>query len=353
MMSSQTPTTKTIAPVTTAGIPMPGPRVEAPAGLNIRPFTEADYPEAVAVVNRCFPEYPDTVEEWRHGDAHRNPKMVYQRLVAELDGRIVAVGYYSQYEGMFHPRKFGWEVSVDPELRRRGIGGAFYARLRADLASHDPITLWTDAREDHPQSMRFVEARGFVEVMREWENHLRPEDFDAERWAGHIERVEDSGIRLATYAELEREDPDFFPRLYALATEVSQDVPSPAESTKPEYEGWVERVRKNPNLIKEGYFIALDGEEYVGLSTLSRSQSADFLYTGLTGVRRDWRRRGIALALKLEAIEHCRNAAVPLVKTWNATTNTGMLGINEALGFVKQPAWIQYALELGEDEAAR
>ena len=329
----------------------PNPEPNPIPGLTIRAFTEADYPAAVALVNRCFPEYPDTVADWKHGDAHRNPKLVFQRLVAELDGAIRAVGFYGQYEGMFHLRKFGWEVSVDPDWRRRGIGGAFYARVLSELAPRDPITLWTDAREDFAQSRRFVESRGYAEVMREWENHLRPTDFDPARWEGRIERVIDSGIRLATYAELEREDPEFFAKLFDLVMEVDQDVPSPEASTRPDYALWVERLRSNHNLIAEGYFIAVDGERYVGLSTLYRSEAAEFLYTGLTGVRRDWRRRGIALALKLQAIAHCRREQVPLVKTWNASTNSGMLGINEALGFVRQPAWINYALQLAEDRS--
>jgi GNAT superfamily N-acetyltransferase len=317
--------------------------------IKIRPFAEDDYPAVVEIANRAFPEYPETIAEVQHHDQHRNPAMLHRRFVAELEGRPVAAGQVQHYEGMFHPRKFGLEVTVDPDHRQKGVGSALFEQLRSCLEAEDPLALWTDAREDHPHSLRFVEKRGFVETMREWENHLRPDDFEPARWAGRIEAVEASGIRLATYAELEAEDPDFFRKFYEVADTVSADVPSTEPHTPADYALWVERKQSDPDLIKEGYFFALDGDRYVGLSTLSRPQSEDFLYTGLTGVRRDYRRRGIALALKLRAIQFCRERSVPLVKTWNASTNVGMLGINEALGFVKQPAWIAFALKLKEE----
>ena len=66
------------------------------------------------------------------------------------------------------------------------------------------------------------------------------------------------------------------------------------------------------------------------------------LYTGLTGVRRSHRRKGIALALKLRAVDYARRHGIEEVRTWNASTNEGMLGINIRLGFQRQPAWIDF-----------
>ena len=35
------------------------------------------------------------------------------------------------------------------------------------------------------------------------------------------------------------------------------------------------------------------------------------------------------------------------IKTWNDQSNRPMLAINEAMGFVRQPAWIELRKELG------
>ena len=90
--------------------------------------------------------------------------------------------------------------------------------------------------------------------------------------------------------------------------------------------------------------MAVDGDQYVGMTTLWASGAGSDLETGLTGVRRAYRRQGIALALKLRAIAVAQDHGAPTIKTWNATVNTGMLAINERLGFVRQPAWITAAL---------
>jgi len=315
----------------------------------IREFTPDDYPAAVDIGNRSFPDYPDSLDEWRHWDEHRNPAMAFQRFVAELGGRMVGYGGYNQEEGMYHPRKFHIEITVDPDHRNRGVGTALYDHVALALAPREPLVFWANAREDKAESLRFIAKRGFVETMRTWENHLRMADFTPEAFPGAVERVEASGLALRTFADLRAADADFWPKLYAMVDEVHHDVPSVDPATSVDYDQWLDRVRKNPSLMPDGYFIAVDGDRYVGLSTLFRSELEDFLYTGLTGVRRAYRRRGIALALKLKALDYARSIDCPLVKTWNASTNTGMLAINAALGFRKQPAWIMHALTVGDE----
>lgn len=54
----------------------------------------------------------------------------------------------------------------------------------------------------------------------------------------------------------------------------------------------------------------------------------------------DWRRLGLATALKLQNLHWAAENGHRQVRTWNSTENTGMLAINMALGFEKQPAWI-------------
>lgn len=70
------------------------------------------------------------------------------------------------------------------------------------------------------------------------------------------------------------------------------------------------------------------------------------LNTDDTGVIRDYRRRGIALALKVHGIAHAKENGYKKIRTMNESTNRAMLNINERLGFAKRPAWIAYMCAL-------
>jgi GNAT superfamily N-acetyltransferase len=95
-------------------------------------------------------------------------------------------------------------------------------------------------------------------------------------------------------------------------------------------------------LMHDGCFLAVDGDRYVGMTELFLSGQRGDLRTGLTAVRRAYRRRGIALALKACSLGWAKAQGYRQVITDNEANNRGMLSINEHIGFVKSPPWLHY-----------
>src|SRR5438309_10262308 len=98
---------------------------------------------------------------------------------------------------------------------------------------------------------------------------------------------------------------------------------------------------KNPNLIPQAYMIAKDGDKYVGTSVVWRlKKDPRSLYQCLTGVLREYRGKGIAVALKLKGLDFARKHGLDNILSFNASTNEGMLRINMKLGFKRNLAWL-------------
>ncbi len=60
--------------------------------LTIRPFEakDAEYQAVINIEMANWPEYPTTIDVWKHVDKSRDPSYLYQREVIEKDGQIVA-----------------------------------------------------------------------------------------------------------------------------------------------------------------------------------------------------------------------------------------------------------------------
>ena len=318
----------------------------------IREYTPDDYEAIAAVWTSAYPGYPVTAEEVRVGDTHRDPKCALMRYICEVDEgdgpKAVGVAMYENDAYMFHPRKYAIDIGVLAEYQGRGYGRALYDHMMTELMKRDPLVLRTWAREGVERSLRFVDDRGFVEDMREWESILDVPTFDFSKYTELEEKVRHKGIEITTLRKL-MDDPDVKQKLYDLSSTVSADVPSQDEYTKPSFESFVKRTFESPSLLPDAYTIATDKGHYVGLSALWKGQADETIQTGLTAVRREYRRMGIATAMKLNGIRWCAENGHKAIRTENEVNNVGMLSINVELGYVRQPAWISFQKTVGEE----
>jgi GNAT superfamily N-acetyltransferase len=311
----------------------------------IRSFNPNDYAALVALNNVAHPDYKETEEEMRFGDEHRAPKLKWGRLVYTLYGQIVGVANWGNSEGMYHPQKFQVHVATHPEHRRMGIATALYNALLEVTAPLDPLTFRTGVREDWSDSVAFAAKRGFVEEMRHFESHLDVTGFNFGACADETEKAKRNGITVKTHTQLLHE-PEHLSRLFELCLTVVADVPSPEERTFGKEH--LTKYLEMPHFLPDATFVAIDANgRYVGFSNLFANLSdPECINTGLTGVRRENRRQGIAMALKVRAVEYAKSVGAKRIRTSNETGNQGMLHINERLGFVKQPAWLNLVCRL-------
>lgn len=314
-----------------------------------RLFAPGDYEGYQALANLCYPDYPGTVEETRHRDEiWDDTKYFKRRIVVERDGGIVGAGELNHSRWTYHPDKYHVEIKVDPDVRRQGLGEAIYEDLLAAARERDAEELIAGVKESMTDGFEFARRHGFIEVKRDWESRLDADQFDFTAFAEAPKRVAEAGIRITTLAEETAKDASALERIYELDSDCGRDVPSIDPFTPLAFEDWRKEVLESPNSTPDAFYLAVSAEgRYLGVSNLWRSlEDPTFIWQGLTGVRREARGKGIAMALKLATVEYARAHGIREIKTWNDQRNQPMLRINEAMGFVKQPAWIEMRKDL-------
>ncbi len=305
----------------------------------VRDFTEGDYETVVAVHNAVFPDYKVKPSDWRHWDDQREAKIRWRRFIAERDGVVVGWASFANAAWTFHPRKFWVEVGVHPEHRGQGIGSALYDQTVESVGEFEPIVLRGDVREDNERGRAFVKRRGYGVDQREQESRLDIEAFDPDAFAADMKRAEEQGIVLCSWSDI-KDLPDAERKFHEIGEVVGADVPTSDPPTPTPIEVFRKRVLRNPNFLPDLHVFARDGDELVGISNLWQEATEGRVETGLTGVRREYRKRGLATAMKVYALTAAKAAGYRSTITWNEENNRGMLGINQRLGFVFQPGWL-------------
>jgi ribosomal protein S18 acetylase RimI-like enzyme len=314
--------------------------------LEIRGFEESDYGRLVEIYDAIFPERAKSIEEWRFYDESLDKSRYYFKRYACINsatGEAVGFGEMLNPPWMFHPKKFSLDGCVDPKHQRQGVGSMIYNRLKDDMDERGAIAAWLGIRENMTRSIAFARKRGFSEKMRGWESTVDPYQVNTSGFEKYLIKVSQAGVEFSTLEQELRDDPECYMKLYELVQTAFRDVPIPDTPTDTPYDQWLAFEMKNPNLIPQAYMIAKDGNKYVGTSVVWRlKKEPRSLYQGLTGVLREYRGKGIAVALKLRVLDFARKNGFDNIRTFNASTNEGMLSINMKLGFKRDLAWITF-----------
>jgi GNAT superfamily N-acetyltransferase len=270
-----------------------------------------------------------------------------ERVILEVDGKPVGSSSFGESMWTPIPGKFWVYVQVHPDHQRKGYGKAVYDHVVGVLSQKKPTILDSWTREDKTGAISFLTQRGYEQVMRGQNSRLTLAAFDPSGFADVVERVSESGIRIVTLAELRENDPEWRKKLYELDWLLSLDVPEIDEPKKREFEVYCRQTFDKPTFFPEAFFVALDGDEYVGVSMLELNLADPTkLQTDLTGVVRSHRRRGIATALKVRSLSKAKTTEAQYVDTDNEEKNP-MYTLNVKLGFKPTPGWLHMRKTMG------
>lgn len=313
--------------------------------ITIRPFdyTDADYATMVRISAANWPQVSDmTIDSARHDDETRDKTKFHNRFILAWNGAPAAYGYIGDRYWQTTPNTYYAGVQVDPAYTRRGIGTAFAHKLRHILRERQAAAVYISTREDKVRAIRFLQRYGFEQESRYPESRLDVTTFDLARFAGRRESVAAQGIEMAPLSRVMTTLPDWHVQLWNLTFMLAQDEPHPDSPARKPLEKWVKETVEDPRFLPDGYMVALDGDRIVGLSTLWQNiRHPDRLWNGWTGVHRDYRQRGIAMAVKLHAIAFAQANGATEIRTDNHEDNV-MYQINLKLGFEPQPAGLGF-----------
>ena len=283
------------------------------------------------VRNSVTPDNPDSLAAIRWESA-TYPGEVTRFLAEDADGRPVGTATTGRI--WMHER--GYErlwlgIWVLPEARGRGTGSALYAACSGAARAAGKTGFQTELSEAHADGHRWLAERGFVETDRDKIVRL-----DLAR-ALRPEPALPGGFRLVTLAER----PDLLAGVHAAAQEALPDVPTSDEPISVgTLEAFAARDVNQPDIPHDAFFLALD--EGAGVvagyaSLVFAAGSTTLAHHDMTAVRRAYRGRGIARALKEATIAWAIDHGLEALQTGNDVNNAPMRAINAALGYRPMP----------------
>lgn len=252
------------------------------------------------------------------------------RLVLAPGGGVA--GFAAAFHVAPHVQVTGLAVVAVPH-QRKGIGSRLAAWIEeraaraiemAPLEARVGLTQTVDDRER--AAIRLLESRGYEQVRHYWRMLI---DFDR---AGALEgAVWPAGISVSTLSLPE----DLGPALRA-GRDAFRDHWGHVDTPEGEaLERMQHRIESDPDFDPTLRFLAREGSEIVGICNVKARDGIDATtgYIETLGVRRPWRRRGIAKALLLHAFHTCRCRGLSRVALHvDAASLTGATRLYESVG---------------------
>lgn len=286
--------------------------------------TEAEIEAFLAIRAAVDPANPMTRESW---DAERATAGRLD-VIAWRGDAAVGCGFAERMYG--DPvSAIGWvSVRVLEQHRRRGYGTALLRHVSEHVRGFGGTSLYAGTVSTATDLLAFLGHHGFAEAGRMQDVELVLADVD-------VAVAPPPGVEIVPLTD------DLDAGAHAVALEADADVPCATPVVTGDIARWRER-NLDALAERELSFVALAGGEVVGYAILGRAVPG-VLEHYMTGIRRDFRGRGIAQALKRTQIAAAKQAGYERLRTQNDLANAPMRAVNERLGYQARLEWVQFA----------
>jgi GNAT superfamily N-acetyltransferase len=320
--------------------------------ITIKNFTATDeeFKELARIdnlVNHDSTAHPD--EDKNEWDI-RDKSLIRNRLLLYKENILIGVMYYSQGRGENNKTTF-FTLNLDPDYNNNGYRKLLYNKMLKRVEAFNCNKVHTSIY-DHPnyeEIKKLITKEKFklAQINREYSCDIRSIDID--KYKPLIKKLEAEGIRFYDAKKEMLNWTDYYKKLEALEWEIEKDIPIPdgIKHTRLPFKHWKKLCL---DFYKNSYgvdLIAVFGDKYIGSTDIFVFNKSDpnKAWTGSLGVLKEFRRRGIAIAIKIKAIEILLKKGVTELRTDNEENNP-MYKINVALGFKPVPFSLDYLKEI-------
>ncbi|MDQ8702985.1 GNAT family N-acetyltransferase [Streptomyces sp. LHD-70] len=302
----------------------------------VREFRPEDAEATAEVLRAAIPFLVTTPQEIVWSVAHANPASAYRLLVAEIDGRVVGRAQVGLAYESGTPGQAYANVYVHPEHLGQGAGSLLVRTAEEHLAFAGASSVYSWVL-DEPGNRAFAQRRGYL--ARRSARFLR-----LGLTEGTLPPLPEApaGVELRTAAEFAGD-----PRpLFALDAETTADEPSDVGAQLDDYEDWLTSTWGHPGLDRDLTVVAVvDGVP--AAFTAARTDRVSRYTSGMTGVTRAHRGKGLAKLVKAHSLHRARAAGLTEAFTGNDAGNQPMLAVNKWFGYEICATEVRHVRELG------
>ena len=320
--------------------------------IDIKKFTETDFEfseiaRLYNLVSHDDKEHPDDIkDDW----AIRDQSIIRDRLFLYKDNTVI--GYLGFGQGRNENKQNCYfNIYLDPKYNGNGYRQKLYDKMleQVQVFSCKRLYMSIYEHENYDESKKLLINNGFKNDFKIRESSLDISSINLEEYSSLVEKLGSKGIQFYDAKNEMKESSDHYQKLEELGWIYGQDFPMPDGTvmTRSPFNQYM----KYQKLFEEQHYgiqiVAVDGDKYVGSTDIHIYPKSDphKAWTGSLGVLREYRRQGIATALKVKAFEKLREKGVKQVRTDNEENNPMYL-INVAMGFKPEPYCYEYQKEI-------
>jgi GNAT superfamily N-acetyltransferase len=288
-----------------------------------RAADRSDEELSLELFNAVWPQHAVTMAEV---DSFKRAALAHADHIALLDGEPAGSGFVAILPQ--RPSVGSALLTVLADRRGRGVGTTLYRELSRWCAAQRVETIEAMVEADDEESLGYARRRRFIEVERYPKRVLELGDLVAPAVAPP------SGVEIVSWAER----PEVARGIYAVAVEAYADVPGGEDEVMESFEDWLVHDMQGSSDRPDATFVALAGDEVVGYAKFSLTAAQPAVaFHDMTGVKRAWRGRGVAGALKRAQIGWAKANGYERLETGNEVRNEPIRRLNASLGYRETP----------------